>query len=149
MLSGPRALGVARTQACAVCTFSVYNHGCWAGNRISKSCFLYISSKWKARLPTLDEAKLALSGEDNDATRHSLQPSGVSDKGSQHLLGEVELSRVYSHRQVPEQLAGLTEGSAWWSGSAVTAAGSPPAQPQALCGLQQQEDEFDLAHHPL
>lgn len=96
--------------------------------------------------------------QDNDATRHSLQPSGVSDKGSQHLLGEVEPpgfpslskpSRAYSHRQVPGQLVGLTEGSAWWSGSAVTAAGSPPAQPQALCGLHQQEDEFDLAHHPL
>lgn len=44
---------------------------------------------------------------------------------------------------------GLTEGSAWWSGSAVTAAGSPPAQPQALCGLQQLEGKFDLACHPL
>lgn len=81
--------------------------------------------------------------------------SELEHKGSQDLLGEVEPpclsqpSHVYSHRQVPGQLVGLTEGSAWWSGSAVTAAGSPPAQPQALCGLQQQEDEFDLAHHPL
>ena len=33
-------------------------------------------------------------------------------------------------------------------GSVVTAAGSPPTQPQALCGLQQQEDKLDLAHHP-
>lgn len=120
MLSGPRALGVARTQACAVCTFSVYNHGCWADNRISKSCFLYISSKWKARLPTLDEAKLALSGEDNDATRHSLQPSGVSDKGSQHLLGEVEPPGFPS---LPVSIHIDRSQSSWWASPKVLLGG--------------------------
>lgn len=70
---------------------------------------------------------------------------------SQALLQEMEPTAYpghsYSHRQVPGHLAGLTKGSAWWFGSVVPAAGSPPTQPQALCGLQQQEDKPDLAHH--
>lgn len=44
---------------------------------------------------------------------------------------------------------GLTGGSAWCSGSAVTAAESPLAQPQALCSLQQQKDKSGLSRHPL
>jgi hypothetical protein len=96
---------------------------------------------------------LTLPGVDKGARGHSPDPLELDHtEESQALLQEMELtafpSHSYSHRQVSGHLAGLTKGPAWWFGSAVTAAGSPPIQPQALCGLQQQEGKSDLAHHP-
>ena len=88
---------------------------------------------------------------DKGARGHLPHPLEHTEE-AQALLREMEPtafpSHSYSHRQVPGHLVGLTKGSAWWFGSVVTAAGSPPTQPQALCGLQQQEDKLDLAHHP-
>lgn len=96
---------------------------------------------------------MALPGVDKGARGHLPHPLELDHtEEAQALLREMGPtafpSHSYSHRQVPGHLVGLTKGSAWWFGSVVTAAGSPPTQPQALCGLQQQEDKLDLAHHP-